>query len=1775
MTKELPAVTISMPPCFVSSFWKRVIACLVSVVLVLCLQTALLAQSPRVPHIYLQEGQSLKVNHSGDTAAVQAMQTGKAQPVSIASADVDADGVADMVVGYSAPDGGIVAVYRGNLDAFAPQSHESFLAIGRGQFPSPFLTDVQVFKVPVSPDFLVTGNFTASGHTDLVVASRGGNALYVFAGNGKGGFAAPQTISLQGVITALAAGRFGKSPATSVAVGLAGANNSFSLSVYGGTQHGLTQPSNYSLSAAASSFAFGNLTGSADIAVVSGGQVEILSGSTRQLQTVSLPVDVSAVVLGSFIHDRNSGLQMALLASDGNIHIAAHSGFDPRGYTADEARAMGLASMSGKSNSAAPVRRAPVSQGWQIVESFAAVAPFSGPAELPVMLRSRISGNSADDVMVLNPAAGHASVISHANLAAGAATFVPGGVSVSPNSGSVVAVVSMRVNAGALPGVVLLRQGQPTPIIAAPPPSHTYFVNISDANATPDPTPGAVGTICNNTSATDTSSDCSLREAVIKSNNDGGSNIIMVAAGFYSLTIGPPGGADPHDSQAGDLDILNAVSIVGDTPGTSLVSASNNDKIFSVNPTGALAGFNASISNLTLENGNNVYAAGSGDEHGGALDWNAGTDGNGNLTIDNCVIDSNTTNDGFGGGVALFDASGGSGTGFAFIENSVITNNVTTTSAANGAGGGVYVDSGATMMMANSQVSNNLASDSGGAGGGVFLAAPTNLNTLSAIQSCTIGSNFTGGEGGGVWNSQGVQINLATVIIGNTASGNGGGIYTDASNGDTTSLSHMTLTGNSAGGNGGGVALGTNTNQNFNMNFSRIVGNTAAAGTGFYTAGSSPLSPDLTNDWWGCEAGPSTTPCDTVSDVNSITTFDPWIVLNLTASPSTITLGGNPNSTTLTASFLQDNHGAAFTAANVSVLFGLPITFSNALNGTISNAQPTIQTNGNATATFTATASGTGSASAIVDSGVSTANFTINAGPADMTISKTHNGSFNQGQAGAVYTITVHNIGGSATVGAVNVTDTLPASMTATAMTGTGWNCTVATVSCTRSDALAAGSSYPAITLTVTVAPNAPSSVTNTATVSGGGEVITNNDTANDFTVINQIPDLTITKTHSGNFAVGQVGATYTLTVRNVGGGTTNGSTVQVVDTLPSPLVATAMTGTGWTCILGTLTCTRTDVLNAGTSYPVITLTVTVPPTAVPTTVTNMATVSGGGETNTANDTASDSTIIAISDLTITKTHTGNFFAGQTGATYTITVTNGGAGQTTAPVTVVDTLPTQLVATAISGTGWTCTLGTLTCTRSDVLANGASYPVITLTVNVAGTATPPTVTNTATVSGGGESNTANDTASDLTTITVSDLTIAKTHVGNFVAGQTGATYTLTVNNVGASQTSAPVTVVDNLPAPLVATAINGTGWACTLGTRTCTRADALANGASYPAITLTVSVPAGTAPTTVTNTATVSGGGESNTANDTASNPTVIVTPDLTITKTHAGNFAIGQIGATYTLTVNNAGGGPTSGLVTVVDSLPSPLLATAISGTGWTCVLATLTCTRADALAAGSSYPAITLTVNVPGTATVSTVTNTATVSGGAESNTANDTANDVTQILPPLSITPTATNNASVVAGGTAIYVFTVNTAGGPVGPINFACGSLPPGTACTFNNQGENQPSAQVTLSVSTTASTASASPLIKGTTPLYAALLLPFFGLVQLGRGRKKSKKSWLRLTMWLGGLVLLLAIAGCGGGNGVGNGNGGTPRGSFTFTVTATASNNPSTTATTTVNLTVQ
>jgi uncharacterized repeat protein (TIGR01451 family) len=102
--------------------------------------------------------------------------------------------------------------------------------------------------------------------------------------------------------------------------------------------------------------------------------------------------------------------------------------------------------------------------------------------------------------------------------------------------------------------------------------------------------------------------------------------------------------------------------------------------------------------------------------------------------------------------------------------------------------------------------------------------------------------------------------------------------------------------------------------------------------------------------------------------------------------------------------------------------------------------------------------------------------------------------------------------------------------------------------------------------------------------------------------------------------------------------------------------------------------------------------------------------------------------------LMVTAANAGNFTQGQTNAIYIVTVFNPSLNSTNGPVTVTEALPPGLTLVSMAGAGWSC--GGASCTRSDVLNSGASYPAITVTVNVADNASSPQV-NTVSVSGGG------------------------------------------------------------------------------------------------------------------------------------------------------------------------------------------------------------------------------------------------------------------------------------------------------------------------------------------------------------------------------------------------------------------------------------------------------
>jgi uncharacterized repeat protein (TIGR01451 family) len=178
------------------------------------------------------------------------------------------------------------------------------------------------------------------------------------------------------------------------------------------------------------------------------------------------------------------------------------------------------------------------------------------------------------------------------------------------------------------------------------------------------------------------------------------------------------------------------------------------------------------------------------------------------------------------------------------------------------------------------------------------------------------------------------------------------------------------------------------------------------------------------------------------------------------------------------------------------------------------------------------------------------------------------------------------------------------------------------------------------------------------------------------------VVDLLLTKTHSGNFAVGG-GNVYTLTVANLAGNQREDNLIVVTDTLPAGLTYVSGVGAGWTCGAAgqVVTCTHPPTLNSGSSLPPIALTVAATGAAVPS-VTNTAVVTSASfDVNAANDTATDVTVVigpnlSTSTKTVVDLNGGEPDPGDT-VRYTVTLVES-AGVAATGVRVVDDLAAEL-----------------------------------------------------------------------------------------------------------------------------------------------------------------------------------------------------------------------------------------------------------------------------------------------------------------------------------------------------------------------------------------------------------------------------------------------------------------------------------------------------------------
>ena len=555
-----------------------------------------------------------------------------------------------------------------------------------------------------------------------------------------------------------------------------------------------------------------------------------------------------------------------------------------------------------------------------------------------------------------------------------------------------------------------------------------------------------------------------------------------------------------------------------------------------------------------------------------------------------------------------------------------------------------------------------------------------------------------------------------------------------------------------------------------------------------------------------------------------------------------------------------------------------------------------------------------------------------------LTLAKSHTGSFVGGQANT-FTLAVSNVGLVATDGSpVTVVDPFPAgSFSALAKAGgEGWACSIAglTLTCTRSDVLAAGRSYPPILVDATVADPPPATVSNTATVSGGGSPPSS---GSDGGGASGLADVSITKSaQPGRPANGDT-VTYTLNVQNTGPSGAQNVTVS------DPVDTTSFSGISAQTTQGT--CDATVSCSLGTLAPNsnVTITITATVTARDTTLTNTATVTSStpDPVPANNSTSASVTVPASADLAITKTGLANPTQGGPDS-FAVTVSNNGP-DTASGVLVNDSLPAKFTATGASGGGFACTVpggpgGTLVCTRLS-LATADGPQVITITGVLAGGIAGTEITNAASVSSDTDDPDLTNNSATFTQLIApaADLSITKQALANDhvtpitapVAPGGTFDYRLTVTNDGPSDAS-NVVVTDALPADLTLSAAVPTcqPGAGSGGTITCTLGTVTAGATRV--IDLGVKVGAAAPGGDRINAASVASTGPNATPDpnpsDNSASTTIGVTPvaDLALAKSVSPLTAsVGDL-VTYTFTVTNNGPNPTGGVVS--ENLPAGL---------------------------------------------------------------------------------------------------------------------------------------------------------------------------------------------------------------------------------------------------------
>jgi uncharacterized repeat protein (TIGR01451 family) len=1010
-------------------------------------QVSVHAAGRSAPWISLRDGHDLPADYQGASKTLQALRENQARPLALASADFDEDGVLDLLSAYETVGGGLLTVQRGHADTIFPNSPEAIsnraqsilkgtLSQNGDDIASPFLLSSRALEISSAPQLLGTGDFDGDGHTDIVAATMGSEALLFSRGDGRGGFAPARSLPLQGKVTALATGDVNRIDGLAdIIVGITGAVGP-RLLVYQSSAGAIkTAPEIISLPAEAKSIALGQMDGDypVDIAVAADHHLVIINGRDRNRSSVEAkahgsqaldpqPVITSAAYLFSIVSvatgdfTGDAAQEMALLCDDGAARVLTRTDSQSGGEF-----------------------------GWR--ESSATALPlaskrFADDLSARALVPVRISSSSKDDLLVIDAQSHQLHVLineaatSQSEVAPTAQALSRLRLAASLDvEGEPVEALPMRLNADALNDIVLLRKNQSAPAVLITAAAATFTViNTNDSGAG------------------------SLRDAIFAANANPGADIINFSIpGAGTKTIKP---TIPLPS------INGTVTIDGTTqsPGSATPPVEIDGSLAPVSSKGLIVGAASCVIRGLVVNGfdgNGIEITSSSNVRieGNFLGTNAdgtGSKANGETGVmvnvgDNNVIGGTTTSarniisGNSSGGVSLLNSAAGN-----FIQNNYIGTDKTGVADLGNGGDGI------TLVSGNAGVINSII---GSPGAGNVISGNTGfgvqffgVGTGNLIQANMIGADVTGSVA--IGNSGGVAItNAASNTVGGTAAGAGNVI--SGNNGNGVRVNSATAINNRVQGNFIGTALngssplanGSDGVYVLNSASGTSIGGAGGSGgntiafnggngvlieTG--TANSILSNSIFSNAGLGIDLAPvGLTPNDAGDADSGANTLQNFPVLSAAASlgGGSISIQGTLNSTASTTFTLQffasDSCDSSGNGEGRLYLGSATATTNGSGNAAFNITLPTSVSAGQAiTATATNPQGNTSEFSACVTFG-----------SADLSISQTSSPSTVTAGNKITYTITVTNGGPDAAV-SVTVTDNLPASVSFVTCSSTG-----------------------------------------------------------------------------------------------------------------------------------------------------------------------------------------------------------------------------------------------------------------------------------------------------------------------------------------------------------------------------------------------------------------------------------------------------------------------------------------------------------------------------------------------------------------------------------------------------------------------------------------------------------------------------------------------------------------------------------------------------------------